>query len=173
MVGRKFGNIVVIEKSSSGKFPGSYWLCICGCGTQKKIRGCHLTSGHTLSCGCSRKDFSYRPAFKQLFSNYKSQAKSRGLIFDLSIDDFEALTKRPCFYCGVLLSMTARKRNSSYRYNGVDRVNNSIGYTVENCVSCCGTHNHMKCDLSHEDFIAACRAVVNHFDSQSPKKVGE
>jgi hypothetical protein len=167
MIGRKFGNLIVLEKSSPGKFPGSYWVCICSCGNKKKVRGCHLISGHTLSCGCSRKDFSDRPAFSQLFSNYKCQAKKRNFIFELSIEKFEQLTRLPCFYCGAVLSMTTRKRNSSYSYNGVDRRDNSQGYTVENCVPCCGIHNHMKCDMSHEDFIIACRSVVKHFDTLS------
>jgi hypothetical protein len=39
-----------------------------------------------------------------------------------------------------------------YTYNGVDRVNNKLGYTVGNCVSSCIVCNVAKNDSSLEDF---------------------
>lgn len=30
------------------------WLCRCDCGTTRYVRGSHLTSGKSLSCGCIR-----------------------------------------------------------------------------------------------------------------------
>lgn len=32
------------------------WECLCECGTHKLVRGSHLVSGATISCGCYRKD---------------------------------------------------------------------------------------------------------------------
>lgn len=34
-----------------------------------------------------------------------------------------------------------------FKYNGVDRVDNSIGYTDDNCVSCCKICNNSKSAL--------------------------
>lgn len=31
----------------------SYWLCECACGNLKVVRGSHLRSGNTTSCGCN------------------------------------------------------------------------------------------------------------------------
>ncbi len=51
MIGRKFGRLRVIARNDNrGKEAG--WLCICKCGGQKTIRGNHLRSGQTRSCGC-------------------------------------------------------------------------------------------------------------------------
>lgn len=162
MIGKKFGKLTVLGNPTSGKFPGRYWDCKCECGKTVTVRGCHLSSKHTLSCGCSRKDFSDRPAFKQLYVNYHCQAQNRKLCFELTIEEFEKLTLGPCFYCGAFKTQKAVKRNSSYQYNGVDRYDNDKGYVVGNCVSCCATHNHMKSDMSHSAFVAACRSVIDH-----------
>ena len=113
------------------------------------------------------KDFSDEPVRRQTYSNYKSLAKKKNREFTLSFEQFDALTKAECFYCGVHDAIVRIKRNSSYAGNGVDRRDNSRGYTNENAVSCCRTCNHMKFNMTVEEFVSACRSVVNHFDTKS------
>jgi hypothetical protein len=113
------------------------------------------------------KNTSETPAIQQLFSNYKYWAKRRQLDFDLKKEQFEFLIKQECFYCGALPSTVCVKRHSSCTYNGIDRKDNRIGYTRENCVPCCYTHNHMKSNKTSEEFIAACRSVVDRADAMS------
>jgi hypothetical protein len=50
-----------------------------------------------------------------------------------------------------------------YIYNGIDRVDSNIGYTLENCVPCCEAVNRMKMDLSKEEFIELCREISKRF----------
>ena len=111
------------------------------------------------------KDFTDEPVRRQTYSNYKAQAKKKNRVFELTFEEFDALTKEPCFYCGKHDSIVRKKRNSSYAGNGVDRKVNDDGYVVGNAVSCCRVCNHMKYNMSVPDFIAACRTVVSHFDS--------
>ena len=40
-----------------------------------------------------------------------------------------------------------------YIYNGVDRKDNNLGYTIDNCVPCCHRCNSMKSNLSYQNFI--------------------
>jgi len=166
MIGRKFGSLTVVEKSSPGKFRGSYWLCVCACGKQTKVRGTVLRSGDTRSCGCSRKDFSDEPVRRQMYSNYKCQASKKNREFTLTFEEFDALTKEGCFYCGARDSIVRKKRNSQYAGNGVDRKDNAKGYVIGNAVSCCRICNHMKYNMTVEEFVAACRSVVQHFDQK-------
>ena len=37
--------------------------------------------------------------------------------------------------------------------NGIDRVNNNLGYSKSNCVACCTFCNYAKSDHSQEEFI--------------------
>lgn len=47
-----------------------------------------------------------------------------------------------------------------YWYNGVDRVDNTKGYTLENCVTCCAEANYAKRALSYADFIKLCEDIT-------------
>ncbi len=56
LVGQIFSRLTVIskcERKSGGK---SVWLCICSCGNHTEAAVTHLTSGHTRSCGCLKKE---------------------------------------------------------------------------------------------------------------------
>jgi hypothetical protein len=47
-----------------------------------------------------------------------------------------------------------------YIYNGVDRVDNTKGYTIENCVPCSKEANAMKMAFGHDEFIALCKEIA-------------
>ena len=53
LTGMRFGMLTVL--GPAGKTGGkTAWLCRCDCGKDVAVRGDHLTSGHTTSCGCAR-----------------------------------------------------------------------------------------------------------------------
>lgn len=95
---------------------------------------------------------------------YKSIAGYRNYIFDLTKDEFRELTKNNCYYCGQFPKSlhTARNAFGSYVYNGIDRVNNNIGYNRENCVTCCGICNRAKNDSSIEEFKTWIKNLIQY-----------
>lgn len=56
LTGRRFGRLVVIERTNEKAGRNYKWLCLCDCGTYKTIRGSGLTHGEALSCGCLHGD---------------------------------------------------------------------------------------------------------------------
>lgn len=106
-------------------------------------------------------------SFDQLLILYRYQAKSRGFDFNLTKEQFKSLTQLPCFYCGDSFTNAYKRRKGIYLYNGVDRLNSALGYEIENCVACCKVHNRMKFRMSVQEFIAACRSVVDRADRLS------
>lgn len=56
MIGKKFGNLTIIERAkthiTSGGQKKTMWLCKCDCGNKKVVASQDLKSGHTKSCGC-------------------------------------------------------------------------------------------------------------------------
>ena len=57
--GRRFGRLTVTdqwESRWSGKHKRVLWLCRCSCGISTWVSGGHLTTGHTLSCGCLQRE---------------------------------------------------------------------------------------------------------------------
>jgi len=56
LTGMRFGNLVVLYRGDKrGKSKKSiHWNCLCDCGEVVQVRGWHLKSGHSASCGCAR-----------------------------------------------------------------------------------------------------------------------
>ena len=52
--GMKFGDLEVIKCLDEEKSGKSLWECRCDCGKMIKVRTDSLTSGRTISCGCSK-----------------------------------------------------------------------------------------------------------------------
>ena len=52
MTGKRFGNLVVSERSENDKNHKARWLCRCDCGRETIVIGSNLMSGKTSSCGC-------------------------------------------------------------------------------------------------------------------------
>ena len=90
-----------------------------------------------------------------LISSYRCKAVERGLVWDLTSLDAKRLFKGSCSYCGELPNQIKRMRGlrGDFIYNGIDRKDNSVGYTFDNSVSCCGECNRMKGTLSDTNFL--------------------
>ena len=52
LIGKRFGRLVVIERTDKSNNGGVIWRCKCDCGNEKEVPTSYLTSGHTKSCGC-------------------------------------------------------------------------------------------------------------------------
>src|SRR5574337_1261140 len=53
LTGRRFGRYLVLHRSvDDGR--KTAWKCICDCGSVRRVRGTHLTTGRSASCGCER-----------------------------------------------------------------------------------------------------------------------
>ena len=170
--GIRFGRLVVEGYSGRRIQPNkkcgtSVWRCKCDCGNVAFASAKSLRGGNTQSCGCLKKEVALRclggsnrhgngeSAFNQLLGGYKLSAKNRGCEFSLSRDEFFSLTQQDCYYCGEIPLRTYRctkGTNGSFKGNGVDRVDNSIGYISGNVVPCCEMCNRKKMDTSLEDF---------------------
>ena len=109
----------------------------------------------TKSCGCLRRIEAGEANFKRLHRGYKGSAKSKGISFDLSIEEFRSLVKQKCFYCNTEpLQQSNRKfSNGIYLFNGIDRIDNTKGYTKANTKPCCFICNRAKGNLPYKDFL--------------------
>lgn len=179
--GLRFGRLEVLNSYTAINKNGKndhYWLCKCDCGTIKGIRRNSLLNG-CISCGCYRSEYiknknkqrrhlpGEKPR-KDLFDAYKRQAFSRNLNFDISEEEFNKLTKENCYYCNSTPS-NIRKNNKFiedkqdvYIYNGIDRIDNNIGYKLSNCVSCCKKCNYGKLNMNKNEFLEWIKNVYNH-----------
>ena len=108
-------------------------------------------------------------AWKTKSRGYLYRAKKRGLEWALTAEQFRILIGGSCFYCGApLLNQGHLKDGTPFLYNGVDRMDNGLGYTLENCRSACPHCNRAKSDLSVEDFYAHVQRVTQHQSRATP-----
>lgn len=166
LIGQKFGRLTVLNFSHI-KFRKTYYICQCDCGNINTVESGALKSGNTKSCGCYHKEIvsnkiAYNrldygiAAFNGLYGSYKQGAKVRNLEFTLTKEEFFKLTQENCYYCGIeplQIHKATKHSNGIFKYNGIDRINNIIGYTKENSVSCCKYCNVAKGQRSKKEFL--------------------
>ena len=88
------------------------------------------------------------------YDAYKKSANKRGKIFAIDDKLFDRIKKKDCYICG--------KKNTSFHSNGIDRINNDIGYEKHNIIGCCGDCNKMKKDLTFPEFMAHILKIHQH-----------
>lgn len=159
----------VIGKSAyKDKWGSTYWYCQCTCGELFIRKGTAISRNRIKSCGCIRRLHDKLPQgiseFNRLLRVYKRHAKLRGYDFSLTRDEFYTLTKQNCYYCNQEPSNRLKSEYSSgdYIYNGVDRINNTLGYSIDNVVSCCGICNAMKSSMDADYFIKKCKTIAEN-----------
>ena len=147
-IGKQFDRLKVAAKADfKSKYGDIMWVCQCDCGNVVTVAGKDLKSRHTRTCGCSRKRPKGVASFNKLYGDYSRNAERREIKFELTKEQFAALTKQDCHYCGVKPEKARKSRpgeNGEYIYNGIDRVDNSKGYTADNVVPCCELCNKAK-----------------------------
>ena len=89
------------------------------------------------------------------YSSIKSGAKHRKIKFNITLQDFDEITSKPCFYCDGYTGYFLEKG-----YTGLDRKDSNIGYELENIVPCCALCNKMKMDTNFFDFIQHIKEIV-------------
>jgi len=162
LVGQKFGSWTVIKILES-KGRHKFYKCRCDCGLLFDLRGSYLFNRKTLKCKfCKGKIQEGLSAFRRIYRQYRHQAIMRNFVWELTENEFRETTSSNCYYTGLPPSNICKTQGGQYVYNGIDRLDNNVGYTVNNCVPCNGRINQMKSDLSYSQFIELCHLITTH-----------
>jgi len=160
------------------------WICLCDCGNKftanlGKLNGCY---SKIVSCGCqnyinhkNRKQDPQETSFKSLFRRTSHNAGLRNIEFKIKYEDFKRISLSDCHYCGsepsnrynVYMSKNGNARKGSKEWmskgwiktNGIDRLDSSICYKMNNVVPCCRTCNFAKNDLTTKEFLAWIKKI--------------
>jgi hypothetical protein len=101
------------------------------------------------------------------YSQYKSSADKRNIIFELTKDEFINIVSKPCNYCGIS-DLTYYNTNGA---GGIDRIDSNNNYIISNCISCCGMCNKMKLDYTKDDFLNKCVQIINNQKTETNKLI--
>jgi hypothetical protein len=73
---------------------------------------------------------------------YKQSSKEKNRVWELSDEQARELLQADCYYCGVNNCL------------GIDRIDNKVGYTVDNSRPCCKICNYAKNTQTETEFFA-------------------
>lgn len=167
-IGDSIGAFTILKRLTSKQFTNvkaGMWEVMCNkCGNIKQITTSQVKS--YSSCGCMQYKDKVKPTgsgkrtkkgtnvfVNMLISIYKSNAKKRDIVYDLSYNYFSSIINEPCVYCGdANENVLKKKKYKDFAYTGIDRVDNNIGYTEENTVPCCEFCNRAKLNNTEEYF---------------------
>lgn len=168
ITGTKFGKLTVIGLSGKRIKNRDLWICKCDCGNEVETYSRYLLRGTKHSCGCIKATSNAMTTMsivRKVYNSYRSSAKQRKLNFELELDYFYELLQKNCHYCNTQKSRRWVINNCELTYNGIDRLDNTKGYTIENSVTCCTKCNMSKGMDTKEEYIARCKAIAD-FHSQ-------
>ena len=163
-VGKQYGRLTVVERMGT-QGSNAMWLCQCECGRKTVARGTNLRGGLSTSCGWSRTLPDGEAAFNAMFTNRRHSARKRGLEWALTKAQVRTFAGQRCHYCGIEPSSVSHQPGpgADYVYNGMDRVDNSRGYTIDNVVTCCVTCNKAKNTMTQGEFARWIVRVYQRF----------
>lgn len=142
LTGKRFGRLVVIEQAER-KSNRIAWLCRCDCGNEKIVIGKTLTNGLTKSCGCLRKELVKANRTKHLkcesriYITYNNMKKR---CFYEGCDHYKWYGGENKTVCKEWLGENGFKNFFEWAINNgytdeltIDRIDNTKGYSPDNC----------------------------------------
>jgi hypothetical protein len=173
LTGLQFGKLTVL--SYEGRIPTNMdknhktfaiWRCKCDCGRTIIKTGRALLHDKTKSCGCLQKEAGSLNGRKRIKPStfllrylkvYKYTAKKKNIGFNLTLDDFKTLVNQNCYLCGHKPEpkslCRAKYYNNEILFNGIDRLDSTKGYILDNCKPCCSICNKLKNNLTINVFM--------------------
>jgi 5-methylcytosine-specific restriction endonuclease McrA len=153
LTGRRFHNVTVLSRLENGQGGHARFKVQCACGLTWDVASRDLKGGKIKNCnnhGCKMSHTNAGEGSRnKALSHIIKNATKRGHLFNLSSEFAFRIMSEPCFYCGCAPALSVNRSirtpyRNSYLHNGIDRVNNALGYEETNVVSCCVNCNRMK-----------------------------
>lgn len=179
VIGQVFNHLTVTKFSDRrSSTRQSYVFCKCTCGIEKEFLSSNLNQGYTTSCGCTTRQRHGQVSYNSIYQAYKRGARDRNYEFNLDINKFIEIISKNCFYCNSSPkphNHYLRKKSNKIRakfetfeeawvyINGIDRIDNTKGYIIDNVVPCCSICNMAKNDLSLDEFTIWIKNLYSNF----------
>jgi hypothetical protein len=142
----------VISRLENDEYKQPVWQCKCDCGNITDVICRSLVHNRTKSCGCLHRDRVRKKPYYHLYASIKYISKKTKKQCQLTFDEFLEFVKiKKCHYCCKEIRWEKYSYKTNAPYN-LDRKDNTLGYTKENCVVCCPICNQMKRSIDYKIF---------------------
>lgn len=143
-------------------------LCKCGCGLPTNVgrrgRPSLYIPGHEPHV-TGFVDATVLPegAMRGLWRTHVNNCVAQNRVNELTPEQWQTLVEQACFYCGAPpATRTFGGAKASVQIHGIDRKDNSLGYTLTNVVTCCWVCNAMKKHHNVDVFLQHIFQIARH-----------
>lgn len=104
----------------------------------------------------------------RLMNALKGSSKFRKISLALDNKQLYNIVINACTYCGIVphtskaLKIGKTPRGIVFKHHGLDRLDHTKGYSLENCISCCKLCNYGKQVLLPDIFIQHAKRIVSY-----------
>lgn len=137
LTGKRFGRLVVKERSTQITGTGALWICQCDCGSISTVRAHSLISGSTQSCGCLNREISttHGKSNTRLYHIYTDMKRR---CYDPRNKNYKHYGQRGITICDIWLNdfMSFYNWSITHGYSDdltIDRIDVDGNYEPENC----------------------------------------
>lgn len=131
--------------------------CVTACEMCNMLKGSNLLNDEFINIvahiithlgvyNIGKKDELFKNSGSFTYIGCSSSADKRKIEFKLTDDEFYRIVSNNCYLCG--------KPNSDLHINGIDRIDSKLGYTRDNCKSCCSTCNYIKNSYNLKELLS-------------------
>jgi hypothetical protein len=171
LTNEKFNKLLVIKKAEELVHGERAWICQCECGATRIKRTSELINYRYISCGCHiHRNGAQHPNWKGCgeiasaeYSRIRNSAAKRNMVFEPTIQDLWELflkQERQCAISNLFLTFAPTRSRLKDQTASLDRIDSSIGYTLDNIQWIHKDINWMKQDFNQEYFIKMCQIVT-------------
>lgn len=174
-IGDRFDKLTIIDFSHKNEpHLSNVWKCRCDCGKEILMETTQLFAKRNKIISCGSNECVFQRGFddislsakRSLMTQYKINATKRKMEFNLNENEFITLTSDNCYYCGIQPLQRIKNNKSIYIYNGIDRIDNQIGYNISNTVTCCKQCNYAKRNMSSSDFYNWIQKIYKNLSNK-------
>jgi len=161
-IGKRFGSLVVIKRNTKYCKNNTLWDCICDCGEMRTMFYSNLSRAKKCTCNFQRDEH----ILNQIFASTKNSAIKRKIEFDKNLTKeilLELLEKQNylCALSGIKLQIGRYHQNIETTAS-IDRIDSSVGYTINNIQWVHKDINKLKTDFGQVEFLKYCNIVAQY-----------
>jgi len=131
-------------------------IYVCQCDKcSNTIRVWSNSSNHSGLCSTCSDVKRRKQPYYYLYKTFLTSQKHRQMEVNLTFEEFARLCNTmECHYCGAPTIRDQHRWKKQSNAYMLDRKDNSLPYTLSNCVSCCWECNDLKSNkFSHDQFL--------------------
>lgn len=176
----KYGKLLIVKqldsyKSYSGNKMSSRkkFLAVCDCGNTRIVDNKLSTLKEKACVKCVMltrpQSLKQENSYIRPYNLFLNSCIKRKINNELTLNNYTNIINNSCFYCGASPEIKKWDR-CKFIGNGIDRFDNTKGYTIDNCVSCCTFCNVAKLDNSIDYFL---NKIINIYDHLKLREISK